>query len=148
MEARRQDLLNSLGLLALRVGMGGFLMTHGWGKVEMVFAGKFSDFGDPIGLGNTLSLILAASAEFLCSLLVVLGAATRLAALPPAFTMLVAAFVVHGSDPWTMGEGASKEPALLFLSGFLAIFFCGAGRFSVDGILWPRWRARRQAAAS
>jgi len=70
--------------------------------------------------------------------------ATRFAAAPVVFTMIVAAFVVHGSDPWTMGAGASKEPALLFAFVFLALIFTGAGKFSVDGLLWPAYRKRRQ----
>jgi uncharacterized membrane protein YphA (DoxX/SURF4 family) len=30
----------------------------------------------------------------------------------------------------------SKEPALLFLIPFLALVFTGAGRFSIDGLIW------------
>ena len=86
----------SLGLLILRVGFGAYLMTHGWGKVQMVFNGEFEKFGDPIGLGNTLSLILAAGAEFGCSLLVLLGLFTSYAAIPVVITMGVAALY----RPW------------------------------------------------
>jgi putative oxidoreductase len=109
----------------------------------MVIAGEFDKFGDPIGLGNTLSLLGAMSAGFLCSLLVMAGFATRFAAAPVVFTMAVAAFVVHANDPWTMGQGLSKEPALLYLTPFLALIFTGAGKFSVDGLIWPWWRNRR-----
>lgn len=149
MEAKRQDLMNSIGLLVIRVVMGGYLMAHGWGKVKMVFAGEFDKFADPIGLGKALSLIATAGAEFGCSLFVVLGVATRLAAAPVVFTMLIAAFVIHFGDPWTMVGGASKEPALLFAGAFFALIFTGAGKFSVDGLIWPgikERRARRRAA--
>jgi len=44
------------------------------------------------------------------------------------FTMLVAAFVVHGADSF-----ADKEKALLYFAVFLAIYFMGAGKFSIDG---------------
>ena len=96
-----------------------------------------------------------AMAEFFCALLVILGFATRLAAAPIVFGMAVAAFVAHGGDPWTMGQGAalfmagkakswaSKEPALLFLIPFLALMFAGAGKLSIDGLIWRRWRERR-----
>jgi putative oxidoreductase len=155
----REGFLGSVGLLALRVGVGGFMATHGWGKVQMVFAGEFDKFGDPIGLGGALSLVLVAGAEFACALMVVAGLYTRVAAIPPAIAMAVAAFVAHASDPWTMGEGyrrfmakeaeswSSKEPALLFLVPFLALALTGAGRFSVDAWLRGR-RERRQAAAA
>jgi putative oxidoreductase len=91
--------------------------------------------------------VLAVLAEFVCAVLVVVGFATRFAAVPVVVTMAVAAFVVHGSDPWSMGEAArrfmageskswaSKEPALLFLIPFLALVFTGAGKFSVDGLI-------------
>lgn len=145
MESRRDETLRSIGLLILRLGAGGYLMTHGWGKLQMVLAGKFA-FADPIGLGEPASLVLVTMAEFLGSLLVILGLGTRLAALPVVFAMGVAAFVVHGADPWTLGAGPrSKEPALLFLIPFLALAFTGPGRFSLDALIGPRWRARRAA---
>lgn len=155
MDAKKQDLTNSIGLLLLRVGFGGYMVTHGWGKFLNLMRGEFNDKFDPIGLGPHLSLIGAAGAEFFCALMIVVGVATRFAAAPLVFTMIVAAFVAHGSDPWTMGEAArlfregsmpypsSKEPALLFGFAFLALIFTGAGKFSVDGLLWPAYRKRR-----
>lgn len=152
MDARLQGPLPSLGLLVLRLGLGGYMALHGWGKVQMVVAGDFEKFGDPIGIGPAPSLVLAAFAEFACALLVAAGLLTRLAAIPVAFTMGVAAFVAHGADPWTMGEGAarffsgaskswgSKEPALLFLCGFLAIAMTGPGALSLDALLFGRKR--------
>lgn len=151
MQAQRQNITTSIGLLVLRVGFGVYLATHGWGKVQMLLAGQLGQFGDPIGLGSELSLVLVMIAEFLCGLLVVLGLATRYAAVPPVIAMAVAAFVVHGGDPWTMGRAAelfmsgateswaSKEPALLFLVAFLGLGFTGAGRYSLDA-----WIARRR----
>ena len=155
MEPQLQDRSVSTGLLILRVGVGGFMLTHGWGKLQMLLAGDFEKFGDPIGLGKPLSLFLVVAAEFVCALLVILGLATRVAALFPVVGMGVAAFVAHGNDPWTMEGGyrlfmtgaskswASKEPALLFLIPFLALVFTGAGRYSLDALIGPRWRERR-----
>jgi len=162
MDAKNTDMMNSIGLLVLRLGIGGFMASHGWGKVEMVFNGQFEMMGDPIGLGPTLSLIAVAGAEFVCAVLVMIGLGTRFAAGPVVFAMAVAAFAIHGADPLTMGEGArlffageakswaSKEPALLFLFAFLALIFTGAGKLSIDGLIWPAWRkrrAKRKAAA-
>lgn len=144
----------SLGLLILRLGTAGYMATHGWGKLQMVLAGQHGMFGDPIGIGPKLSLFLVMFAEFICALLVLIGAATRLAAIPVVITMLVAAFVAHGSDPWTMGKAAelffsgaskswaSKQPALMFGTTFLALIFTGAGQYSVDGLV-----AKRRASA-
>lgn len=150
MERHKGDLAHSIGLLILRLGIGGFLLTHGWGKLQMVLAGDFDKFGDPIGLGSGLSLVLMTFAEFFCSLLVMLGFATRLAAVPIVFGMGVAVCVVHANDPWTMGRAAelfmageaeswaSKEPAILYLIPFLALIFAGAGRLSIDRLIWTR----------
>ncbi|HVR42914.1 MAG TPA: DoxX family protein, partial [Thermoanaerobaculia bacterium] len=148
--SERDDLWSSIGLLILRVGIGGFLMTHGWGKLQMMLDGQYDQFGDPIGLGPGPSLVLVMIAELICALLVVIGLGTRFVTAPIIFVMGVAAFVVHGGDPWTMGEGArlfmtgegeswaSREPALLFLIVFLALTFTGAGRFSIDALIRAR----------
>lgn len=125
-----------IGLLILRLGAGGMLMTHGWGKLQQLISGNMA-FADPIGIGEAPSLILAVLAEFFCALLVVLGVKTRWVAIPPAITMLVAAVVVHGSDPF-----GKKELALLFLTCFLALAFTGGGSLSVDGRMGKAGRRR------
>jgi putative oxidoreductase len=148
MEARKQDFTTSIGLLILRLGFGGYMISHGWRKLQMLLAGDFDKFGDPIGLGSAASLVLIVMAEVVCAVLVTIGLATRLAALPTAIAMGVAAFVVHANDPWTLGAGASKEPALLFLTAFLTLFFTGAGKFSLDALIGPRFRRRTEQPKS
>lgn len=151
METSRREKAHAIGLLILRLGIGGYMLNHGWGKLQMLLAGNFEQMGDPIGLGPVVSLVLVTCAEFLCALLVMAGLATRPAAAVIVFSMAVAAFVAHAADPWTM-EGAyelfvagetefplSKEPALLFLIPFLSLVFTGAGRYSLDA-LWSRSR--------
>ena len=51
METQRNAMAASIGLLILRIGIGGYLITHGWGKLQMLLAGGADKFGDPIGLG-------------------------------------------------------------------------------------------------
>ncbi len=136
--ATRTETANSIGLLILRVGMGALMLPSGITKLKWLREG--TEFGDPIGLGPQLSLILVVAAEFLGSIGVMLGFATRLAAFGIAFTMGVAAFVAHANDPWLMGPGVavSKQPALMFLVPFLALVFTGAGMYSVDAYLFGR----------
>ena len=156
MEERRRGATRlAVGLLVLRLGMAGYLVTHGWSKLRHLVAGDFAFMGDPIGLGPTASLVLVVVAEFLCALLVLVGLGTRLAAWPVIFSMGVAAFVAHGADPWTMEEGArrflakeaefwgAKQPALMFLTAFLALAFTGAGKLSLDHWLRERRSQRR-----
>lgn len=117
-----------IALLALRLIGGGFMLTHGYPKLMKVLAGDFK-FGDPLGLGPTLSLILTTGAEFFGALLIVFGLGTRIMSLPLMFTMLVAAFLVHGSDPF----GKQEFPLLYFVI-YLALFLMGSGRFSLDNV--------------
>src|SRR5262245_38061104 len=150
----------SIGLLVLRVGFGLFMASHGWGKLQMLLAGDSEQFADPIGVGKWLSLLLAVFAEFVCAILIVIGLGTRLAVIQMIVTMAVAAFMVHANDPLTMEAAAkqfgagdaphwgSKEPALLFLFPFVTLFFTGAGKLSMDGLIVPRWRERRLRRAA
>ena len=119
-----------LGLLLLRVGFGGFMaVNHGWPKL-MGFADKSAKFASFLPIPSPLSLSLAIFGELVCAILIVAGLGTRVAAVPAAITMLVAAFGAHGDD--VTGDG---EHALLFAIAFAAIAFTGPGRFSLDALL-------------
>ena len=121
------DFIPSLGLLLFRIVFGGFMLVgHGWGKL-MSFGETAAQFPDPLGIGNELSMGAAVFAEVVCSALVMLGLATRFFVLPLVFTMIVAAFVVHGGDPF-----ATKELALVYLSAFALLYFTGPGSLSID----------------
>ncbi len=118
---------NNLAKLILRIGFGGFMLTHGIPKLMKLFAGGEIKFPDPLHLGSTTSLVLTVFAEVVCAVLIVVGFKTKWATWPLVITMLVAAFVVHGSDPW-----GKKEFALLYAVGFIAIGMLGAGKYSID----------------
>jgi uncharacterized membrane protein YphA (DoxX/SURF4 family) len=60
-------------LLVVRLAFGLMMFSHGLGKVQQVFGGDMEAFADPIGIGKPASLVLAAFAEGLCSLLVAVG---------------------------------------------------------------------------
>jgi putative oxidoreductase len=102
------------------------MLTHGIPKLMQLLSGNF-EFGDPIGLGEPVSLILAVIGEAICPFLILIGFKTRIATIPTIITMIVAAFVVHGADPLAM-----KEKAFLYLIGFLSIAILGSGRYSLD----------------
>lgn len=134
MTPERSALAADLGLLLLRLGVGLLMaFSHGFGKVQKLLAGAPYQWADPIGLGPGLSLFLASGAEFFAALALAAGFLTRLAALPLAFTMAVAAFIVHAHDPF-----AKKEFALLYMIPFLTLALTGPGRFSLDA-----WLCRR-----
>lgn len=129
----RTMLLNSeevsidLGVLVLRISAAGtMLWQHGWPKL-MHFSEKVDRFADPIGIGPAFSLVLILIAEVLCSTLVLLGLWTRLTTIPLIIGMAVAAFLAHGDDPF-----AKQELPLFYMAAFIALFFTGSGRFSLD----------------
>jgi len=129
--------LTSLALLLLRLGVGGLMLAlHGLQKL-LGFDALVSDFADPIGLGSAASLSLAIFAEVLCSGLIAVGLGTRLAAVPLAVTMVVAAFVVHGEDPM-----AARERALLYLVPTVVLILTGPGRFSLDALVGNKRKKR------
>ena len=92
-----------IGLLLLRVGFSIGLMTHGYGKFLRVWDGNFK-FGDPIGIGSTPSLVLAAFGEFIAPIFILIGWKTKLFSIFPAFTMLVAFLIQHDGDPFSKKE--------------------------------------------
>lgn len=117
------------GLLLLRVTAGGsMLFAHGWPKLAH-FADKMETFGDPIGLGPAVSLGLITFAETVCSSLVILGLWTRASTIPLVIGMAVAAFMANGDEPFK-----KQELAVIYMAAFLAIFFLGSGRFSLDRV--------------
>ncbi|MBL6449464.1 DoxX family protein [Fulvivirga sp. 29W222] len=117
-------------LLVLRVTSAAFMLTHGYPKLMTLLEGGEIAFYDFLGLGMTASLALAVLAEFICSILLILGLATRLASIPLIITMLVAAFAVHADDPF-----GKKEFGLLYLLIFITTLVFGAGKYSIDRLL-------------
>ncbi|HLO62509.1 MAG TPA: DoxX family protein [Azonexus sp.] len=120
---------SDLALLTLRVALGlSMALLHGWGKLSNLIAGT-SKFPDILGIGSTPALLLAIWAEFFCSLLLVFGLWTRLAALMLATTMSVAFFMAHGAKLSGPGNG---ELAFVYLIGYVTLLVAGAGKYSVD----------------
>ncbi|SOC80236.1 putative oxidoreductase [Salinimicrobium sediminis] len=116
-----------LGLLFLRIGAGGLMLTHGTPKLFNLFGSEEIVFADPFGLGEGNTLALAVFAEFICSILVILGLGTRLAVIPLILTMLTAALIIHAADPFQR-----KEMAIIYLLIFTVLLVTGAGKHSLD----------------
>jgi putative oxidoreductase len=121
------DEMLHVGILFFRIMIGAFMLTHGYPKLQMLFSGEEIQFLDPFGIGQTASFALAVFAEFACSILIIIGFGTRLASVPLIITMLVAAFMAHGSDPF-----GKKEMALLYLGSYILLLIVGSGKYSID----------------
>jgi putative oxidoreductase len=144
-----RDTTASLGILALRV-MTGLMMLFGHGILKIqnysMLKDKFELKVYPFNhFASSINLLLCIAAEAGAAALIVIGLCTRPAAFVLGFTMVVAAFGVHGADPWFMAQGvpAAKEPALLYLIPMIAIILMGGGSFSLDAAIHKEGKRRR-----
>jgi len=119
-----------LGLLIFRLFVGlTMAFAHGLGKLppaDQMIEGV-------AGMGFPMPLVFAwaaALAEFAGGILIAVGLFARPAALSLGVTMAVAGFVAHSADPFRV-----KEMALLYLVSCVLIFFCGAGKYSLDRLV-------------
>jgi len=117
-------------LLIFRVLISIFMLTHGMGKFKLLLDGGAENFIDPLGVGPVFSLYLVVFAEVFCSVLIILGLATRFAVIPLIITMAVAAFIFHGADPF-----AAKEMGLLYMLFYVGILITGPGKYAVDKLI-------------
>ncbi len=119
----------NVALLFLRIVVGVLMMNHGYGKLVhfQEYAPKTMDF---MGFGHSASLSLLIFAEFFCSLFIILGLFTRIAAIPLIISSAIALFVAHKHDVFGAGEMIT-----LFLISFFVILLLGPGRVSVDGLI-------------
>lgn len=112
-----QQLLNlsryfeGLAPLALRLYLAPVLLQAGYNKLSH-FEDTVAWFANPDwGLGLPMPAFMAALAagtEFFGAILLLLGLATRLIAIPLMVTMLVAAFTVHWPNGWlAIADGSS-----------------------------------------
>lgn len=118
-------------LLLLRVWLGlGVFVKHGIEKFTG-FSTIAEHFPDPIGIGHTASLSFALVSDVICSILVIIGLATRLSASVIIINLFVAfAFLFKFSI-----DKPHSELAFVYLGGFIVILLAGAGKYSVDNKL-------------
>ncbi|HLV26353.1 MAG TPA: DoxX family protein [Gemmatimonadales bacterium] len=127
----------SLGLLALRIGLGSVMIVHGAQKLFGMFGGGglegttqfFASLGIPMAGAAAL---LVGLVEFAGGIAVVLGAWTHIVVLLMAIDMLVAIVTVHLPNGFT-GQGGYEFNFVLFLVA-MTLFFVGPGHYSIDGM--------------
>ncbi|MGA2597064.1 MAG: DoxX family protein [Bryobacteraceae bacterium] len=118
-----------IALLILRV-MAGFslFLKHGMEKLTG-FSQMAAHFPDPLHIGPVPSLAFALLSDAVCSLLIILGLGTRIAALVVAINLIVAFTLVHRLNFSGPHPG---ELAWLYLAIAVLLVLTGAGKFSVD----------------
>ena len=124
--------------LAMRIVIFGTLfLKHGTEKLFSFHAMTQTFVAhnlDPVHIGPIPSLLFATFADGICTFLIMIGLATRLAATILFINVFVVwslmehfAFFGHNAD--------HAELVVLYLGGCLMMIFGGAGRFSVDALL-------------
>jgi putative oxidoreductase len=121
------------GKLVLRVTLGVLMLLHGIAKV---IGGPASILGlvEKAGLPPSLGYLVYVG-EVLAPLLVIAGLWTRAAAGAIAINMVVAVYLVHRAELFTLSTtgGWALELQGLYFFTAIAVALLGAGRFSVGG---------------
>lgn len=123
------------GLLMLRVVVFlSLFLKHGTEKI-FGFQAMAAHFPNPLHIGSVPSLAFALLSDGICSLLLVMGLATRWAALVVFANIFVAWAFVHHFPFFDGQQGGHGELMVLYLAASLALFLAGAGRFSIDALV-------------
>ena len=127
-----KNLQQNIGLLILRLSIGGLMLFHGYNKLIHGIdglVGMFSSKGFPGSIAYAVYL-----GELLAPIFIIVGYRTKLASLFVVATMLVAMFVVHADDLLKLGDHGEWGVELvgLYLFGALSIFFLGGGKFALS----------------
>lgn len=124
------------GLLIFRLVFGLVLLYgHGFEKMSVLLSGQEIQFMDPIGIGAGTSYYMAAFAEGICAILLILGLFSRIATLILSINFVVI-FIFHA---FMAGDGFEiLELRFLYLFAFIALTLTGPGNFSLDYLLFHR----------
>ena len=132
--------------LLVRLFLGYFFFETGWSKVGNLdaMAERFTGWGIPL---PAFSAALSGYTELIGGAFLMLGLATRLAAVPLCINMVVAILVVNIRKVSGLDEFVELSEPLYALC-FVWLFFSGPGRVSLDhlfSVLFERrcrWAAR------
>lgn len=130
------EISRDLGLLLVRLGVGSSMaIFHGYGKITAGVE-KWSSIGGSmanlnVGFYPVFWGFMAGFAEFVCSILLVIGILFRPAAFLLAFTMFVAAMNHLSRPAGEPGAGwSAASHALELMSVYLCLMFTGPGKYS------------------
>jgi putative oxidoreductase len=127
------------GLLALRlIAVTSLLLKHGLEKtigLPQMWAMMSAHPMDPIGIGPVTTILYAAFADGICTVLMILGIGTRWAAVFTFINVFVAWAFVHHFVFFGREGGDHGELIVLYLAVMITLFLAGPGKYSLDSQL-------------
>ncbi len=123
-----------LGKLLLRISLGLVLCFHGYFKIVHGVEWLKGPLGE-VGLPGFLAYGVYLG-EFVGPLMVIAGFRARIGACLVAINMVMAIFLAHRNQIFSIkeaGGGWAIELDALLLLGALALFFLGGGKFGITG---------------
>lgn len=121
--------------LVLRVVTGVIFAIHGWQKLQGGLpgvTGLVASLGFPM---PEVFAVLLIAAELGGGILLILGLLTRWAAKSLVIVSLVALFLVHLPNGFSMATGG-YEYILLLLAASVSVMLSGPGKWSLDRVVW------------
>lgn len=129
----RNQFCEDLGKFLLRSGLALLILFHGVSKLAGgigFITSMLAKNGMPAGLGYLVYI-----GEVIAPLLVLAGIGTRLAALVIAINMVVALWLVHIPDFFTLSKtgGWTLELQAMYFIAAIVVALLGAGKYSLGG---------------
>ena len=130
------DRLSWVGPLAVRLSLGAVFLGTGWGKLHNL--GQVTSFFTELGIPfPAAQATMVSGIELVGGTLIILGLFTRFAALPLMGTMVVAILTAKRPEIEGIRSLLAFEEST-YLAGFLWLFVAGAGKASLDALLFGR----------
>ncbi len=130
------DRFSWVGPLAVRLSLGSVFIGTGWGKLHNL--GQVTSFFSELGIPfPTIQAPMVSGIELVGGTLILLGLFTRFAALPLMATMVVAILTAKRPEIEGIRSLLAFDESLYF-AGFLWLFVAGAGKASLDALIFGR----------
>ena len=142
-----QSTLTTSARTILRIVAGFLFAAHGWQKFnEFTIAGTQAAFAQMGVPAANLAAPVIATLELVGGVALILGVLTRVFAALLAVNMLGALFLVHAPAGIYAATGG-YELVLILAAAALAVALVGAGKVSVDKVLFGRGGSRLSVLA-
>ncbi|WP_187438055.1 DoxX family protein [Actinomadura decatromicini] len=143
--ANRIPYLSDVALLIGRVAVGVVFVAHGWQKFDDMGHGGVTKMFKGMDIpAPSLAAYYSTWVELIGGLALIAGVAVPLAGLLLAADMAGAFWFVHKGNGVFVTENG-YELVLVLGASALLLALAGAGRFSVDGLLFDRTRKPQEA---